>query len=255
MRKMTLSKGLTLLFAFALLAAGAAYGQDTPRDIIDRVDRILRGDSSHGVATMEVVTENWNRSIEMEVWSLGTDYSLVRLTAPAREAGTATLKVENDIWNYLPKVDRTIKVPASMMSGAWMGSHFTNDDLVKDSRLIEDYDIEMSYEGDRDGDVVWEFKLTPKPEAPVVWGHIEYRVRKKDDMPLWARYYDEDGNLSRTLDFSEFRDMGGRLVPAVMNMYPVDKPGERTTMRYGNLEFDINLERSFFSLQALKRGR
>jgi hypothetical protein len=244
-----------LAFATVLLVFDAAQAQETPRDIIDRVDRILRGDASHGIATMEVVTEHWSRSMTMEVWSLGTDYSLVRVTSPPKEAGTATLKAMQDIWNYLPKVDRTIKIPASMMSGAWMGSHFTNDDLVKESRLIEDYDIETSYEGDRDGAAVWEFRLTPKPEAPVVWGHIEYRVRKVDYMPIWARYYDEEGALSRTLEFSEFRKMGGRLVPAVMNMHPEDKPGERTTMIYDNIDFDIDLKQSFFSLQTLKRRR
>ena len=244
------------LIAVAVWIGGAhAHAQHTPRDIIDRVDRVLRGESSRGVATMEVITEHWSRSVTMELWSLGTDYSLVRVTAPAKEAGTATLKAEQDIWNYLPKVDRTIKVPASMMSGSWMGSHFTNDDLVKESRLIEDYEIETSFEGARDGVLVWEFKLTPKPEAAIVWGHIAYQIRKKDTMPIWARYYDEDGELARTLEFSDFRNMGGRLVPAKMDMHPADKPGERTTMLYDNLEFDIDLEKSFFSLQTLKRRR
>ncbi len=232
-----------------------AYGQETPRDIIDRADRILRGDSSRGTATMEVVTEHWSRSITMDVWSLGTEYSLVRVTQPAKEAGTGTLKAERDIWNYLPKVDRTIKIPASMMSGSWMGSHFTNDDLVKDSRLIDQYDIEMSFHGERDGETVWEFKLTPKPDAPVVWGHIEYVIRQQDSMPLSARYYNEDGELSRTMEFTDFKDMGGRVVPAVMNMYPADKPGERTSMIYRELEFDVDIDQSFFSLQSLKRRR
>jgi outer membrane lipoprotein-sorting protein len=242
--------------AVGLVAIGApALGQETPRDIIDKVDRILRGDSSHGTATMEVVTEHWSRSITMEVWSLGTDYSLVRVRQPAKEAGTATLKADKDIWNYLPKVDRTIKVPASMMSGAWMGSHFTNDDLVKESRLIEDFDIETSFEGDKDGEQVWEFTLTPKPEAAIVWGSIEYRVRKNDYMPLWARYYDEDHVLARTMEFSDFRVMGGRKVPGAMHMQPADKPDERTSMIYENLEFDVDIEASFFSLQTLKRRR
>ena len=236
-------------------AANAPAQDNAPRDIIDRVDRILRGESSRGTATMEVITEHWSRSVTMELWSLGTDYSLVRVTAPAKEAGTATLKAEQDIWNYLPKVDRTIKVPASMMSGSWMGSHFTNDDLVKESRLIEDYTIETSFEGDRDGVPVWEFKLTPKPEAAIVWGYIAYQIRKNDTMPIWARYYDEDGELARTLEFSDFRNMGGRLVPAKMDMQPADKPGERTTMLYDDLEFDVDLEKSFFSLQMLKRRR
>jgi hypothetical protein len=222
--------------------------------IIDHVDRIMRGESSYGVATMEVVTENWERSMTMEVWSLGADHALIRITAPRKEEGMATLRAEDEIWNYLPRVDRTIKIPASMMMGAWMGSHFTNDDLVKESRLIEDYEIAISHDGDRDGATVWEFTLVPKPEAPVVWGRIEYQVRQDDMMPTWARYYDEDGNLVRTMTFSDFRVLGGRLVPAVMELIPEDKPAERTLVRYTELEFDIDIDESFFSLRALRSG-
>ena len=246
----------TTATAIILTTLAASVSAETdPREIIERVDRLLRGDSSRGVATMEVATEHWNRSVSMEVWSLGTEYSLVRITSPAKEAGTATLKADDDIWNYLPKVDRTIKIPASMMMGAWMGSHFTNDDLVKDSQLVEDYDITISFEGDHDGTEVWELKLTPKPEAPVVWGHIEYQVRKKDMMPLQARYFDEDGDLARTMTFSEFRVLGGRLVPSVLTMQPEDKPAESTSFRYDEMEFDVDLDESFFSLRALKRRR
>ena len=253
---MFLSKLIFTALVAGLTVNGVTGAQElSPREIMERVDRVLRGSSSHGMATMQVTTENWERQMTMEIWSLGTEYSLVRLRAPQKEAGTATLMADKDIWNYLPKVDRTIKMPASMMGGAWMGSHFTNDDLVKESQLVEDYNIEIAYEGDRDGVTVWEFLLTPLPEAAVVWGHLEYQVRQQDYMPLWARYYDEDGELSRTMTFSEFVDLGGRLVPAVMDLQPADKPHERTTMRYETLEFDIDLERSFFSLQTLQRQR
>ena len=240
----------------SLAPASTASAQTDPLEIIDRVDRMMRGDSSRGVATMEVVTEHWERRMTMEIWSLGTDYSLIRLRAPQREAGTATLKAEDDIWNYLPKVDRTIKVPASMMGGAWMGSHFTNDDLVKDSRLIDDYDVEIAFEGDDpDGVAVWEFRLTPKPEAAVVWGSIEYRVRQDNYMPLWTKFFDEDGELARTMEHGEFTEFSGRLVPGTMDMYPADKPDERTTVRYEELEFDVDLDPSYFSLRNLQRGR
>jgi outer membrane lipoprotein-sorting protein len=239
---------MLLLFILSLLGSG----QESPREIIDRIDRLLRGESSHGTAVMEVVTENWERSLTMEIWSLGTEYALVRIVSPAKEAGTATLKAGDDIWNYLPKVDRTIKIPASMMMGSWMGSHFTNDDLVKDSRLVEDYQIEIASEGERDGVEVWDFVLTPKPEAPVVWGRIEYRVRKQDLMPVWAKYFDDEGDLARTLTFEDFRRLSGRTVPLLMNMRPADKPNERTTVRYTSLDFDVPLEPSFFSLQNLK---
>lgn len=246
---------ILMLAAAGGLAAAPAAAQTDPLEIIDRVDRLMRGDSSRGVATMEVVTEHWEREMTMEVWSLGTDYSLVRLRAPRRDAGTATLMAGDDIWNYLPKVDRTIKIPASMMGGAWMGSHFTNDDLVKESRLVDDFDVELAFEGDRDGAAVWEIRLTPKPEAAVVWGRIDFRIRQADSMPLWARYYDEDGELARTMEYSAFTELGGRLVPGVMDMRPADKPEERTTFRYDELEFDVDLAPSFFSLRTLQRGR
>jgi hypothetical protein len=204
---------------------------------------------------MEVVTADWSRSLDLEIWSLGTEYALVRVLAPPKDAGTATLKSGNDLWNYLPRVDRTIKLPPSLMGAAWMGSHFTNDDLVKESRLIEDYDIAIAFSGERDGVAVWEFVLTPKPEAPVVWGRIEEQVRKADDMPVWARFYDERGELARTMTFTDFRRMGGRLVPARTVIEPTDKPGESTVLEYRNLEFDVGLERSFFSLQRLQQVR
>ncbi len=243
--------GTVLAAACLLLAAGPARGQ-TAQEIVDQVDRLLRGESSHGVVQMEVVTEHWSRAYEMRIWSLGTEYSLIRILSPRKDAGTATLKAGEDIWNYLPRVDRSIKLPPSLMGAAWMGSHFTNDDLVKESRIIEDYDVEIGFEGARDGVVVWEFVLTPKPEAAVVWGRIEEQVRQVDMMPVWARYYDDRGELARTLTFEEFKVMGGRLVPARMDVVPADKPGERTTILYSELEFDVDLDESFFSLRRLQ---
>ncbi len=250
-----LTRGLVLTACLATVAVAETQTQPDPLEIINLVQDVYRGDSSHGVATMEVVTEHWAREMTMELWSLGEDYSLVRLRSPAREAGTATLKADRDIWNYLPKVDRTIKVPASMMGGSWMGSHFTNDDLVQESRLVDDYDIDLTFTGERDGVAVWELTLTPKPEAPVVWGRIEYRVRQSDTVPLQVAYYDEDGALARSMVFSEFRDFGGRLLPGLMDMRPADKPDERTTMRYEELEFDVGLDESFFSLRTLQSRR
>jgi len=248
--------GATLASAVPLRAqapACAAYSE--PAEIVDCVDRIMRGESSRGISTMEVSTENWSRSMEMQVWSLGTDYALVRILSPRKDAGTATLKAGTEIWNYLPRVDRTIKIPASLMSASWMGSHFTNDDLVKESRLIEDYEITLAFEGNRDGVEVWEFDLVPRPEAPVVWGRIAYQVRKSDTMPVYARYYDEDGSLVRTMTFFEYRNLGGRLVPAAMRVVPEDKPGEFTEFRYSELEFDVDLDEDFFSLRRLRDAR
>ena len=252
MRRTVPVRTLALCVPALLLAAPVCRGQEAPRDIVDRVDRMLRGNSSRGDVVMEIATEHWTRSLEMKVWSLGTAYALVRVTAPAKEAGTATLKVNDEVWNYLPRVDRTIKVPPSLMMGAWMGSHFTNDDLVKESRMIDDYDIAIDFEGDREGVAVWEFVLTSKPAAAVVWGKVVEQVRKADLMPTWARYYDERGTLVRTMTFSDYRTFGSRLVPSVTTVRPADKPDERTTIRYRQLAFDVHLTPDFFSLRSLQ---
>lgn len=247
---------LSLALALLPVAAGAqAQVPRTPEAIVRHVDDLLRGESSQGRVTMEVVTDRWTRSMEMEMWSLGQDYSLVRVLSPAREAGTATLKVGRDIWNYLPRVDRTIKVPGSGMGGSWMGSHFTYDDLVRESSLAEDFAVEQTFDGTRGEMEIWEFTLTPLPEAPVVWSRLELEVRKRDLMPLTVRYFDDRGRLARTMVFSDFRSMGGRLIPTVLSMRPQDRPGESTTLRYSELRFDVGLERGFFSLQRLREGR
>lgn len=244
----------------ALLAGGSVSAEPLrAKDvdataIIDRVDRLLRGESSDGELTMSVVTRRWTRTLNLRVWSHGTDQALIRVTGPAREAGTATLKSGNDIWNYLPKIDRTIRVPTSMMMASWMGSHFTNDDLVKESRLTRDYDIALTFAGDRAGTHVWEFALTPRPEAAVVWGKILLEVRQHDLMPTGARYYGDDGGLRRTLTWADYRVMGGRLVPTRLTMVPVDKPDESTVIHYERLRFDIPIPPETFTLAAL-RGR
>jgi hypothetical protein len=229
-------------------------GQPTPEEIVRHVDELLRGESSRGRVAMDVVTARWRRTIEMDMWSLGRDYSLVRVRAPARDAGTATLKAGRDIWNYLPRVDRTIKIPSAGMGGSWMGSHFTYDDLVRESSLVDDYAIALGFEGERDGAELWEFVLTPRPEAPVVWSRVELEVRKRDRMPVRARYFDDRGRLARTMVFADFRTLGGRLVPTELSMHPEDKPGERTSLRYADLEFDLALDREFFSLRRLRES-
>jgi outer membrane lipoprotein-sorting protein len=202
--------------------------------------------------TMEIQSKRWKRSLEAKAWSKGTDRALILILKPVKETGTATLKSEANIWNYLPKVERIIKIPSSMMMGAWMGSHFTNDDLVKESRMIRDYAIATSFEGERDGVPVWEFTLTPREDAAVVWGKIVLEVRQKDYMPTWQRYYDEDGRIVRTLTFSGYRQMDDRVVPTQMEVRPADSPDEYTRVTYGTLEFDVDLDDAFFSLRNLR---
>jgi len=238
-----------------LTLPGSLPGQAPDIDakaIMDRVDRLLRGDSSHGTVEMRVTTRRWKRTLVLDIWSEGLDKVLIRILEPRKEEGTTTLKVGSQIWNYLPKIDRTIRIPTSMMMGSWLGSHFTNDDLVKDSRLIRDYEIQMEFEGDREGVQVYEIDLRPHEDAAVVWGRILYQIRQDDLMPVWARFYDEHGELKRTMRFSDYQIMGNRKVPARMTLVPADHPEELTELVYRELLFDIPIPRRTFSLGALR---
>ena len=225
----------------------------TPKQILDKVDDLFRSNSSKGLATMTVTTAHWKRSLSLEMWSKGKDRSLMRVLAPKKEKGTATLRSGNDIWNYLPKVKRVIKLPSSMMAASWMGSHFTNDDLVKESRMADDYTFEITFSGEREGQEIVEVTCHPKPDAAVVWGKVIVRALRKEYLPLYIKYFDEDLRLARTMTFSQVKQLGGRRIPSLVTMVPEDKPEESTVIHYKQMDFDIDLKDSFFSLRTLQR--
>jgi len=232
---------------------GAESGKERAKKILREVDDMWRGKSSRVNFSMKVKTANYGRNLTMEAWSKGKEKTLVRITAPLKEKGTATLKSGNSIYTYLPKTDRTIRLTSGMMMGSWMGSHFTNDDLVKESRMEEDYDPNITFEGERDGLEIIEFTLIPKPDAAVVWGKKIITVRAKSHIPIVEFYYDEDMQLVRTVSFTDIKLLGGRRIASVLRVVPQDKPGEYTELVYNEMEFDINLKDSFFSIARLKR--
>jgi hypothetical protein len=245
-----------LLLVPVILSGGvpgvAEAAEPTIDELLDATDDATRGTSSHGKMVMQVKTDRYERSLKMEVWTRGTDDSLVRILEPAREKGVSTLKVGDNIWNYLPKVDRTLKISGAAMSGAWMGSHISNDDLVKQSRMKENYTASLVSKPAADGSGAYRIELVPKPDAPVVWGKLAVEVRA-DKQPLKVEYFDEKGELVRTMKFLDVREMGGRTFPATMRVEPADKPDEFTEVRYDEMAFDVALDDRIFSLQSLKR--
>ena len=246
---------VALVLAAVLLAAPAPAAADeaSAREILDRVDDLFRGDASHGEMTMTITTAHWQRTLAVEFWSRGQDKSLTRILAPKKEKGTASLRVGTEMWNYLPKVKRVIKVPSSMMSASWMGSHFTNNDVVKRNRMAEDYSFEQTFAGERGGEQVIEVTCVPHPDAAVVWGQVEVVVRRDDLLPLAVRYYDERLELARTMAFSDVADLGGRQLPTRMTVVPADEPEESTVVEYRTIDFDPELDDDLFSLRSLQR--
>jgi len=249
-RTVALCLGLTLLNVGRM---SHAADDQRAREIVDRVARLFITKSSIATVEMRITNENWQRNISMRIWSLREENILVRISSPSEDAGAATLKVGSKIWHYLPKANRTIEMPASMTTTSWMGSHFTLDDLVKQSRLTSDYSVTTSFEGMRDGVAVYEYTLTPKPSAAVVWGKITLEIRQVDLMPISQRYYDEDGKPVRELTFSEYKTVSGRLIPTRLVMQPLNKAGEQTTLVYENIVFDAPISDETFSLSNLKR--
>ncbi len=243
----------TPLFLAALAGAASA---ETPAEkaarILRSVDDMWRGESSRAAITMKVETQNYRRSMRMEAWSKGRDFSLVRILFPLKEKGVATLKSGNEVYTYLPQTDRTIRLTSGMMMGSWMGSHFTNDDLVKESRLLDDYLATITFDGERNGRNEIDFSLLPKPTAAVVWGKIEMTVAD-GLIPVTETYYDEDMKVARSMTFRDVKLFGGRRLPALLRMTPAGKPGEYTEIFYESLAFGLGLDDSFFSINSLRK--
>lgn len=244
---------LTPALSLAPLAARAADGADELAAYLDEIDDMYRGRSSEAEVTMRVKTAHYERNMSMRAWSKGKDKSLIRIDKPLKEKGTATLKSGDDIYTYLPKTDRTIRLTSGMMMGSWMGSHFTNDDLVKESRMLDDYTAKIVKEEKVDGRRVIDIQLTPKEDAAVVWGKIVTRFDTERRIPLTHTYYDEDGKVARTMTFSETKMVAGKLRPVKMRVVPADKPDEFTEVVYDKIAFDQDIEDSFFSLGKLRR--
>ena len=243
-----------LIVSLIMYLSLPSFSQDAT-EIIKKVDQKMRGNSSRSDMTMKIIRSDWSREISMKGWSLGTEYSLILITSPARDQGTAFLKRDKEIWNWQPTIDRVVKLPPSMMTQSWMGSDFTNDDLVKESSVVYDYTHHLRGDTTLSGYNAWKIELLPKEDAAVVWGRIVIYVSKEDNIELLIRYYDEDDFLINTMILSEIREMGGRTIPTRMDMIPAENPDQRTVIIYNDIEFDTDIGQNFFSIQNMKRIR
>jgi len=240
--------------ASCLLIANTASASDQRTlGILSEIDDLWRGKSSYAVSILRVKTQHYTREMTMESWSKGKDKSLTRILTPLREKGTITLKSGNHIYTYLPKTDRTIRLSSGMMMGSWMGSHLTNDDLVKESRLEDDFDASITFEGVRNGKNIIEFTLIPKPDAAIVWGKVTIEVQAKSHLPIKEVFFDEDMNISRTFSFDGLKMMAGAIRPSIMRIVPADEPDEFTEFEFQELTLDTPLDDGFFAKSALKR--
>ncbi len=226
----------------------------SPKEIIKKAENIIKGKTSHGIIEMTVTTPDFERTLLMESWWVGNEKALIVIKSPRREKGNKTLKIGNEMWNYLRNTETTIKIPPSMMLQSWNGSDFTNDDLVRESNLERDYDQKLLGEEVLNGEKCWKIELIPHPDAPVVWGKVIYWVRTSNYIPAKEAYYDERGKLKRYMEFVDIKKMHGRLLPTIWRMVNAVKEGHVTELKVIDMEFDINIPNRRFSFRELEKG-
>ncbi len=240
-------------FIFCLINLASISSAQTAKEILQKAIDLMYGKKTYSVITMTITKPTWTRSVSMKAWSIEPDYSIVYITEPARDKGSVTLKRKTEVWNWIPTVQKTIKIPPSMMLASWMGSDFTNDDLVRQSSVIKDYDHKLLGEEQCEGYNCYKIELIPKPEAGVVWGKIITWISKKEYMQLKEEFYDEDGVLVRTMVGSKPKMFDGHLLPSYSEMIPHNKPGNKTSFETKELDFDIDITPDFFSIQNMSR--
>ncbi|EOU3283978.1 outer membrane lipoprotein-sorting protein [Vibrio harveyi] len=221
-------------------------------DIVQKSDQAMRGDSSYTESTMEIIRPDWTRSMTMKSWTKGTELSLVLVTAPAKDKGSASLKRQREMWNWVPSIERVIKIAPSMLSQSWMGSDFTNDDLINQSSIVVDYQHQLKSEDVFDGDKVWVIDAVAKPDAPVVWSKVTLWISKSTYLQRKVEFYDEFDERVSVMTTYDVKELGGRKLATRMEMQPLDKPENKTVLITHQAQFDFDIDDSFFSQQQMK---
>jgi outer membrane lipoprotein-sorting protein len=240
-----------------IIAANVLYAQQKPaptaREIVDKAENSIKGETSVGTFTMKIVRPDYTRTVTMKAWNKGNEKALVVTKAPKKEAGNKLLKIGNELWQYLDNTETTMKLPASMMLNSWNGSDLTYDDMVRESNLADDYNLKIMFDEKIAGEQCWKIELNPKKDAAVVWGKLYYWVRQNDYLPALVQYYSEDGELKRTMKFYDIQTMDGRKIPLKWKVIDEEHKGEYTLFIYNDVEFDVDIPDRIFSFRELER--
>lgn len=245
-----MKKAITLLLSFFLLHF--VFAQDA-HEIVKKADERAKGKTSIAKITIQTIRPKWTREMTVKSWTKGNDWVLILVTAPARDKGVVYLKRKKEVWNWIPAIERNIKLPPSMMSQSWMGTDFTNDDLVKEASVVEDYNHSIVGDTVIENRICYKIQMLPKAQAAVVWGKLLMCIDKKDFLMLHVKYFDEEGKLINTMIASDIKLLGGKLLPARLEMIPNEKKGNKTVLIYNALQFDKPIEDNFFTTQNMPK--
>lgn len=249
-------KQFTIITISLLISVVIPVHAQDAKEIIKKADEKMQGEeTSQSTMTMTIVRPTWQREVTFKSWTKGRDYSLALVTAPAKESGQTFLKRETEMWNWNPTINRLIKLPPSMMSQGWMGSDFSNDDLLKESSIVVDYTHTIIGKEEIDGWDCYKIELIPLEDAAVVWGKIFKWIAKEEFLQMKTEYYDEDDYLIKTELAYDMKTMGGRLIPSKFELIPEEEEGHKTVVVMDDITFNEPIPDSFFSQQNMKRVR
>ena len=243
-------KSISFLFTLILLNYSQAQ---SALDIVQKADSKMRGASSYSEMSITIVRPKWQKTMTMKNWSLGNDYAVSLVTSPAKEKGSVFLKRGNEVWNYLPSLERTIKLPPSMMTQSFMGTDLTNDDLVKQSSMVVDYTHKILTQENVRGFDCWKLELLPKEEATVVWGKLVVWIDKKDFMQLKVEFYDEDQEIVNLMEGYNAKLFGDKKLLSKIEFIPLDDEGNKTVIEYKTWEYDVEIPSNYFTTQYVSR--
>ena len=247
----------TIIFSATVgfLSAAQALAALSATELVDKSNELLRGQSSHARVTIQITTPRWQRTLDVEVWNQGRAKALMRVHSPIKERGNGTLRIDKEIWNWLIEVERTLKIPPSMLQTSWMGSDFTFDDMIKSDSIVKDYTHNILEETKEGNKTIYKIEAVPMPEAPVVWGKVLLTLEEEDGrvLPLEEEDYSERGVHMRTLRFSSIKEMGGRIIPTKLECIPHKRPGQKTVILYKQFDVDVPFDEDFFGLSTLQK--
>lgn len=248
---MRASKTVLILTILCTMLTTRSWTQDA-KEIVKRADDKMRGQTSQAEMIIKTTRPTWTREMTVRTWMKGTEYAMILIQSPVKDRGTVFLKRKKEVWNWLPTLERSIKLPPSMMSQSWMGTDFTNDDLVKESSVVEDYNHTIAGDTLIAGKSCYIIQMIPKPESAVVWGKLIVCIDKKDFLELHSRFYDEENGLVNIMNGFDIQEMDGRLVPTRLEMIPMDKKNQRTEIIYKKIVFNRPIDDAFFTIDRMR---
>lgn len=238
---------------FLLVTINIVSADDfTPKEIVEKSIKILKGETAHGEFSITISSSGRERMLNVIYWEMGNEYSLARITSPVKEKGISTLKRENNLWNYFPKINRVVRIPSSTLTTSWMGTDFTYNDIVNERSIIDDYDHKILQIYNENDLSYYEIECIPKQDASVVWGKIVLHIRKDNFINTNRQYYDEKNRLIKELIISDIRKIKNRIFPFNWTMRSNTDERE-SVLIFSKIEFNIKMDEDIFSLRNLRK--